>query len=1331
MSYLVCEGTTASCGCAACTDCSGEDRWYDVGPTYACCSGVAGACTCQNREFRVHYCAPDPLNTCAYNVTTTDILQTGCVDCSLTCEAGLCVGETCDPPTCDLSDGWYDVGAPTICCNGETQSCLCQAREQRDYACAGDVCQPTVIMTDTLYSSCSTCVDIIVEGCDPWGTCEFPDICSETGTEERVCYEAKCLVSVCAAEPAPESQACFGDPTGEECATSVCDPWSTCVYADLCATEGLRERDCTGGICGGGTCNINVVPEEETCIRTTGCSTVPCSPVCGGAELCWGGSCFDTCNTHPECPTFCFGIDADPSYNHCVVGDDPCALVSCAGGQLCHGGSCFDPCASDGECTPPYACFEDRCTDDPCAFVFCPIGDSVCWGGSCFDTCDTDGDCTPPTACFDGRCTEDACSGVACSEFEVCHGGSCFPKCDSDGDCTPPTVCFDSHHCADAACAGVSCSSLEVCFGGSCFPKCAASGDCTPPSVCFDSHHCAETACEGVLCPGEKACFGGDCFDSCESDIECPLPQRCFNKRCSDHPCQGVICAEFEACHEGQCVLSCDEDDQCNPNHHCFLGFCTQDSCDTPNPVACHAGEVCHDGSCFTKCDADGKCSPPNICFNGLYCAPNSCAAKIDYDEDHLYRRMGNRWPTIVQRSSPWLRPRPIELTGPVADMAINIQARLLTLIGSTPKGGARIVLFAHPGSSGTPARYAIALLHGKNSADQGDAGATYSIRYGESTPTPTVFSQGAVTRTLTSGDFDHHQIQIETSDALGKVAGVALVSLPSTQDWDVYLNAAFRGDINRFEVYSAEGEDWHTLDMREEVLIRNVPLDYYDVGNNLNIVKLSEEVGIGSCQPATSGAGAHGICARGTVTNCKGGRLICDQTVAAWGYEVCDNRDNNCNGQVDEASAMRFPMVNVRHSDNATWQRWPTVDQSARTANFINYSPHGADVWEGSTAAMRLEDPSVALQAVNRSLLFFHRDLRNGIISMPMLHGARMSGPEAAGSPDSVRVEAQFEFDNELTANFDSSDLMFVSWYDDWAPAGPTRDFVPKTVKYDEYKLEWNVRNWPADSLTQRESDSAILQFVWLQGGNLRPLRFDLDINLPTSTLGDWRLYAPYWTLRGMDPSKKLEVRIEHVAAVDSLCMSNTEFEGCRATHYICQAGGITHCPTPTDETCSGCRDVDGDGYDGISETCPEGDDCNDNDALINPGATEVCDGTDRNCDGVVDGLAAIHCPGGQANCGPAMCEYRNACSCPSGPGSCFCSSALFEDTSAEQSVEEAAPGATTSQSSEPPAPAEASSTTPGAACATSSSGSMPVGVPASLLMMLVGWMVWRRRDG
>ena len=51
----------------------------------------------------------------------------------------------------------------------------------------------------------------------------------------------------------------------------------------------------------------------------------------------------------------------------------------------------------------------------------------------------------------------------------------------------------------------------------------------------------------------------------------------------------------------------------------------------------------------------------------------------------------------------------------------------------------------------------------------------------------------------------------------------------------------------------------------------------------------------------------------------------------------------------------------------------------------------------------------------------------------------------------------------------------------------------------------------------------------------------------------------------------------------------------------------------TDTDDIIVTESDLDGDGY-------LEGDDCDDNDAGVYPGATETCDGIDNNCDGEVD---------------------------------------------------------------------------------------------------------------
>jgi hypothetical protein len=78
----------------------------------------------------------------------------------------------------------------------------------------------------------------------------------------------------------------------------------------------------------------------------------------------------------------------------------------------------------------------------------------------------------------------------------------------------------------------------------------------------------------------------------------------------------------------------------------------------------------------------------------------------------------------------------------------------------------------------------------------------------------------------------------------------------------------------------------------------------------------------------------------------------------------------------------------------------------------------------------------------------------------------------------------------------------------------------------------------------------------------------------------------------------------------------------------------------TCSDGSCSGLpMDADGDTY--VSEPCG-GNDCDDSDPLVNPGATEICDnGIDDDCDGAADGQ--------DTDCyecfDPADCDDANPC--------------------------------------------------------------------------------------
>ncbi len=96
------------------------------------------------------------------------------------------------------------------------------------------------------------------------------------------------------------------------------------------------------------------------------------------------------------------------------------------------------------------------------------------------------------------------------------------------------------------------------------------------------------------------------------------------------------------------------------------------------------------------------------------------------------------------------------------------------------------------------------------------------------------------------------------------------------------------------------------------------------------------------------------------------------------------------------------------------------------------------------------------------------------------------------------------------------------------------------------------------------------------------------------------------------------------------------TDLQGCSLSSSSCPQttpGGCTRsgsyaesfCQYVVQQTihkwqCPGCTDSDGDGYYAISPTCSSGNDCDDGDVTVYPGATELCDGIDNNCDGETD---------------------------------------------------------------------------------------------------------------
>ncbi|MBI5531449.1 MAG: putative metal-binding motif-containing protein [Deltaproteobacteria bacterium] len=73
-------------------------------------------------------------------------------------------------------------------------------------------------------------------------------------------------------------------------------------------------------------------------------------------------------------------------------------------------------------------------------------------------------------------------------------------------------------------------------------------------------------------------------------------------------------------------------------------------------------------------------------------------------------------------------------------------------------------------------------------------------------------------------------------------------------------------------------------------------------------------------------------------------------------------------------------------------------------------------------------------------------------------------------------------------------------------------------------------------------------------------------------------------------------------------------------------------------------CADLDSDGVFSNECVAPKGDDCDDSDPAVHPGAAELCNNADDDCDGLVDN-------GADADCGGGTCENGKCTAPDAGP--------------------------------------------------------------------------------
>jgi MYXO-CTERM domain-containing protein len=633
----------------------------------------------------------------------------------------------------------------------------------------------------------------------------------------------------------------------------------------------------------------------------------------------------------------------------------------------------------------------------------------------------------------------------------------------------------------------------------------------------------------------------------------------------------------------------------------------------------CRAGEYVCDGSGTIVCQSITGPSP-DICDS----IDNDCDGEVDNTTDHVFVRLGT-FPRASQASRPVMYPRPVEgVTDFFSDDGdeTNDFVRFDGSNTDTPMNEvkrARLVMYLdrnYADGDNPEGQYVLFLTHGKQDPAQGAASAVYSISHAEGAEFGLLLNDSDESA-LVADSPEYYQKYVVTSRA-GETGGVAIGPIPASEEWTLELSATFSGDIDAWEVYHADDGRTQELLTTERVVLRNRPLSALG-GSPLLTADAGKECTVG---------GAEGICSVGT-GQCVNGRLDCVQTVNP-SAEVCDGRDNNCDGGVDDADSLYFSRVEVRQADNAEIGDWtwaPTINQPESTEDLVAFTAHDGDDRAGSTAMPSAEDPAVSIQRPDSSVLTFHRDTRprDGSVNMPILHGARVQGADRDVPPASKVGMTLTKFTNDT----------FTSGYDDrTAQYAAPADSAPNAFERAELaRMNWTLSRWSGADGFVRESDSVIMRDLVNDDVSKRTTMSVAMDELDQLKL--WELYLPYRGRIELDPDEPLEVRSSMVAADQADCViQDHPLEEClgELSNYVCTGGQVECFINPN----GCCKDRDGDGFFGYQPlACEEGRDCDDSDPDINPGEVEVCDGIDNNCGGFIEIVAGE---------GRGECTFRDA---------------------------------------------------------------------------------------
>lgn len=277
---------------------------------------------------------------------------------------GLCLSSTdpCAGLNCPVGQFCYKGGCYDPCNDSTdcTNPLLCY-----DGRCAPDAC------TDPSGLTVACPFDEICYGGNCFDPCAIDDECGPN----NFCPAGRCAETNCSNVQCPAGEVCFGGACLPGCSLADCAAPDTCwdSYfcapddADLCAIAQCGQKPCFGGVCfdycaSDSECAAGERCWENRCVDLIDgkCDGIPCP----AGESCFNGACFPTCDGTEDCTdvnSFCY-------QEVCVT--STCTPGQCDAGEVCHNGVCFLGCGTGNTCPDPLVCFDGdgpaRCAPSAC-----------------------------------------------------------------------------------------------------------------------------------------------------------------------------------------------------------------------------------------------------------------------------------------------------------------------------------------------------------------------------------------------------------------------------------------------------------------------------------------------------------------------------------------------------------------------------------------------------------------------------------------------------------------------------------------------------------------------------------------------------------------------------------------------------------------------------------------------------------------------------------------------------------------------------------------------------------------------------------------------------